>query len=112
MTVVAQNKHGKKQYIDNGWPVDDEGGHQHAVSEFAASVPGALSPFGDVTFPLPAENLSFVQAEPGSPEYKYLHERRAALGHALGELPRHPPHQPLGRGAPRVRAEHQREQPA
>ena len=50
MTVVAQNKHGKKRYIDNGWPVDDEGGHQHAVSEFAASVPGALSPFGDVTF--------------------------------------------------------------
>lgn len=26
------------------------------------------------------ENLPFVQAEPGSPEYKYLHERRAALG--------------------------------
>ncbi|MBD0023620.1 hypothetical protein GII33_05130 [Gordonia pseudamarae] len=62
MTVVAQNKHGKKQYIDNGWPIDDEGGHQHAVSEFAASVPGALSPFGDVTFPLPAEELSFVQS--------------------------------------------------
>lgn len=64
MTVVANNKHAKKKnnYVDNGWPVDDEGGHQHAVSEFAASVPGALSPFGDVTFPLPAENLSFVQS--------------------------------------------------
>jgi pyruvate dehydrogenase E1 component len=26
------------------------------------------------------ENLPFVRPEPGSPEYKYLHERRNALG--------------------------------
>ena len=29
------------------------------------------------------ENLPFVRPEPGSPEYKYLHERRNALGRCV-----------------------------
>ena len=54
---VADKK--KKQYIDNGWPVDLEG-DDHAVSELAADRTGALSPFGDVVFPLPAEDLPYT----------------------------------------------------
>ena len=59
MTVVAE----KKRYVDNGWPQSDDGDHEHAVSEFAASISGALSPFGDVEFPLPVEHLSYVHPE-------------------------------------------------
>ena len=32
----------------------------HAVSELAADRTGALSPFGDMTFPLPAEELPYI----------------------------------------------------
>ena len=48
----------KKQYVDNGWPTVEDG--EHAVSELAADRTGALSPFGDVTFPLPAEDLPYT----------------------------------------------------
>ena len=51
------------KYVDNGWPVQEDGEHVHAVSEFAANLSGALSPFGDVTFPLPVEDLPFVQSK-------------------------------------------------
>lgn len=34
----------------------------HAVSELAADRTGALSPYGEVTFPLPAEELPFIQS--------------------------------------------------
>ncbi|MFT4125334.1 MAG: hypothetical protein QM662_03790 [Gordonia sp. (in: high G+C Gram-positive bacteria)] len=54
MARVAESK---KKYVDNGWPFADG---EHAVSEFAADVPGALSPFGDVTFPLPADEVNYV----------------------------------------------------
>ncbi|MCZ4553557.1 MULTISPECIES: hypothetical protein [Mycobacteriales] len=54
MTPVAE----KKKYVDNGWPVVPEG--EHAVSEFAANVSGSLSPFGDVEFPLPVEDLPYI----------------------------------------------------
>ncbi|SFS56461.1 hypothetical protein [Saccharopolyspora flava] len=37
----------KKDRIDPNWPQDD-----HAVSELVADKQGALSPFGDTTFPL------------------------------------------------------------
>jgi hypothetical protein len=57
---VAEKKAQKKHYVDNGWPKHD--GDEHAVSELAADRTGALSPFGDVTFPLPAEELPFVHA--------------------------------------------------
>lgn len=51
----------KKQYVDNGWPVLTDG-DDHAVSELATDRTGALSPFGDLTFPLPAEELPFIQS--------------------------------------------------
>ncbi len=55
---VADDK--KNRYVDPGWPTTDA--DDHAVSELAADRTGALSPFGDVTFPLPAEELPFIQA--------------------------------------------------
>ncbi|WP_418003588.1 hypothetical protein ACNO8X_27640 [Mycobacterium sp. PDNC021] len=56
MSSVAEKK--KNQYVDNGWPevADDD----HAVSELATDRTGALSPFGDVAFPLPAERLPYM----------------------------------------------------
>jgi hypothetical protein len=59
MVRVADNKPQKTQYVDNGWPVlggDDD----HAVSELATDRTGALSPFGDITFPIPAEDLPYT----------------------------------------------------
>ena len=58
MLGVAEKKQ-KTRYIDNGWPttdVDDD----HAVSELAADRTGALSPFGEVAFPLPADELPYT----------------------------------------------------
>ena len=55
---VADKKQ-KNQYVDNGWPVHLEG-EEHAVSELAADRTGALSPFGDLTFPLPADDLPYT----------------------------------------------------
>ncbi|PRX50262.1 hypothetical protein B0I33_102381 [Prauserella shujinwangii] len=40
----------KRKRIDPSWPETREG--EHPVSELAADRQGALSPFGDVTFPL------------------------------------------------------------
>ncbi len=37
--------------IDPNWPADDDNG-QHPVSELAADRQGALSPYGDLVFPL------------------------------------------------------------
>lgn len=53
---MAEKK--KNQYVDNGWPevADDD----HAVSELATDRTGALSPFGDLEFPLPAEKLPYM----------------------------------------------------
>jgi hypothetical protein len=58
MWSVADKKPQKKRYVDNGWPVSEDG--DHAVSELAADRTGALSPFGDLTFPLPAEDLPYT----------------------------------------------------
>ena len=55
---VAEKKPQKKRYVDNGWPVID--GDGHAISELAADRTGALSPFGEVTFPLPADELPYM----------------------------------------------------
>lgn len=64
---VANNsgdKAGKKHYVDNGWPKDEDGSHpDHAVSELATHISGALSPFGDTQFPLPVDDLPFVQSK-------------------------------------------------
>lgn len=44
------------------WPVGDG---EHAVSEFAADVPGALSPFGVTpAFPLPVDSLRYEHPGP------------------------------------------------
>ncbi len=48
----------KNNYVDNGWPEVAEG--DHAVSEFAATHAGALSPFGEVTFPLSLGDLPYT----------------------------------------------------
>jgi hypothetical protein len=58
MSGVADDK--KNRYVDPGWPTSDA--DDHPVSELAADRTGALSPFGDVTFPLPAEELPFIQS--------------------------------------------------
>jgi hypothetical protein len=57
----AGNKANEKQkmrYVDNGWPAT--GPEDHAVSELATDRTGALSPFGEVTFPLPADDLPYL----------------------------------------------------
>jgi hypothetical protein len=56
---VADDKSQKSQYIDNGWPTLD-GDDDHAVSELAADRTGALSPYGDITFPVPADELPYT----------------------------------------------------
>lgn len=61
MWPVSEMKPG--QYIDNGWPREIAEAGDHAVSEFAAHLSGALSPFGDVEFPLPAESLPYLHAK-------------------------------------------------
>ncbi|MEZ0342037.1 hypothetical protein ACAG25_18890 [Mycobacterium sp. pV006] len=50
----------KNRYVDPGWPTVDP--DDHAVSELAADRAGALSPYGDLTFPLPADELPFLQS--------------------------------------------------
>jgi hypothetical protein len=58
MWSVADKKPQKNRYVDNGWPASDQ--DDHAVSELAADRTGALSPFGDLAFPLPAEDLPYT----------------------------------------------------
>jgi len=59
MSGVADNKRQKKQYVDPGWPATD-GDDDHAVSELATDRTGALSPFGDLAFPLPTDDVPYV----------------------------------------------------
>lgn len=48
----------KARYVDKGWPTTDP--DDHAVSELATDRTGALSPFGDLAFPLPADDLPYL----------------------------------------------------
>lgn len=48
----------KSDRIDPSWPANPSE-HEHPVSELAADRQGSLSPFGDVTFPVPAEELPY-----------------------------------------------------
>jgi hypothetical protein len=57
--VGVADKKQKKQYVDNGWPTHSDG-DEHAVSELAADRTGALSPFGDLSFPLPSDDLPYT----------------------------------------------------
>ena len=54
---VAENS-SKKRYVDNGWPTRDP--DDHPVSELASDRVGPLSPYGDLTFPLPASSLPYL----------------------------------------------------
>jgi hypothetical protein len=61
MEHVADNagkKGPKTRYVDKGWPTTNP--EDHAVSELATDRVGALSPFGDLVFPLPANDLPYV----------------------------------------------------
>jgi hypothetical protein len=44
--------------VDPTWPEVEEG--EHVLSEFNAGVQGALSPFGDIEFPLPANEIPYT----------------------------------------------------
>jgi hypothetical protein len=57
--VVVADKGQKKQYVDPGWPELD-GDDDHAVSELATDRTGALSPFGELAFPLPSDDVPYV----------------------------------------------------
>ena len=47
----------KDEKVDPGWPDLSDG--EHAVSEFNADRQGALSPFGEVEFPLDPGTLPY-----------------------------------------------------
>ncbi len=55
---VAEKKQ-KPRYVDPGWPATD-GEDDHPISELAADRTGALSPFGELAFPLPADDLPYT----------------------------------------------------
>jgi hypothetical protein len=48
----------RTERTDPAWPAASE--DDAPVSELAATVQGALSPFGEVSFPLPADELPYV----------------------------------------------------
>ncbi|BBX41830.1 hypothetical protein MSIM_32810 [Mycobacterium simiae] len=54
----AEDKVGKSRYVDNGWPTTDP--DDHAVSELVTDRTGALSPFGDLVFPVDPDHLPYV----------------------------------------------------
>ncbi|MCT2582702.1 hypothetical protein [Actinophytocola gossypii] len=57
--MAADRRKGQRSHrIDPTWP-DVE----HPVTEIAADRQGALSPYGDVTFPLPADEVGYVHPE-------------------------------------------------
>lgn len=48
----------KSKGVDPNWPKASSG--DHPVSEFNADRQGALSPFGEVEFPLPGDQLPYI----------------------------------------------------
>ena len=57
---MAKGDNGKKsERIDPAWPKVPDG--EHPVTELAADRQGALSPFGDLTFPL--DSVPYVHPE-------------------------------------------------
>ncbi|MDD7811429.1 hypothetical protein PP713_02460 [Mycobacterium sp. CSUR Q5927] len=57
MGAVAAKQDNKNRYVDNGWPETDG---EPAVSELRTDRAGALSPFGDLVFPLASEKLPYL----------------------------------------------------
>ncbi|MEC3978560.1 hypothetical protein [Amycolatopsis sp. H20-H5] len=55
---MAKGENGKRKGIDPTWPAAEG---EHPVSELASDRQGALSPFGDLTFPL--EAVPYVHPE-------------------------------------------------
>lgn len=55
---IAESNARKNKYVDNGWPTTDP--DDHAVSELVSDRTGALSPFGEQAFPVPADDLPYV----------------------------------------------------
>jgi hypothetical protein len=55
---IAEGNERKTRYVDNGWPTTDP--DDHPVSELATDRTGALSPFGEVEFPVPSTDLPYV----------------------------------------------------
>ena len=49
----------KQDLTDPTWPGDPARG-EHPVTELASDRQGSLSPFGDLTFPLPADDLPYT----------------------------------------------------
>jgi hypothetical protein len=46
----------KSNRVDPSWPGEQD---EHPVTELASDRQGSLSPFGDVSFPLPAEKVPY-----------------------------------------------------
>jgi len=59
--VAKEGDDVKQRRIDPHWPEVD--GDDHAVTEAAADRQGALSPFGEVTFPLNAVPYEHPETE-------------------------------------------------
>lgn len=55
---IAEGNTGKTKYVDNGWPTTDP--DDHAVSELVTDRTGALSPFGDLVFPVESDHLPYI----------------------------------------------------
>lgn len=55
---MAKGDNKKRAGVDPTWPGEDG---EHPVTELASDRQGALSPFGDVTFPL--ESVPYVHPE-------------------------------------------------
>lgn len=55
---IAEGKARKTRYVDHGWPTTDP--DDHAVSELVTDRTGALSPFGELTFPVPSDDLPYI----------------------------------------------------
>ena len=60
MWGVAEKKRQKKPLRRQRAGRASDGDDDHAVSELATDRTGALSPFGELTFPLPADDLPYM----------------------------------------------------
>lgn len=54
--MARSRKHSKR--IDPTWPAPI--GDDHPVNELVADRQGSLSPFGELTFPLPYEDVPYI----------------------------------------------------
>ena len=50
--------HKRSKGVDPTWP--EVPGDQHPVSEFNTDRQGALSPFGEIEFPLPSSEIPYI----------------------------------------------------